>query len=119
VKASLVDPGAREAYWSATHVQLKSIQRRGDALTLLAVAAACPLLVIFRSSWAQAAPWAILWMTLATVSFSVWFVISRRRRIAAARGLVCGQCKYMPHDTEIMEVAQTRQCPRCEASLEQ
>jgi hypothetical protein len=55
---------------------------------------------------------------LSIIIGALWFVTTRRRRIAAARGLVCSQCAYVPHDTEITEVAEKRQCPRCEQSLE-
>jgi hypothetical protein len=120
VKSLSVDSHARDAYWHATQAELKSIQNRGDAVTLLLVATVGALLAIFRNSWEQATAWNILVVTLpfVAISISVWFVISRRRRVAAARGLVCGECGYMPHDTEITAIAQTRSCPRCEASLE-
>jgi hypothetical protein len=116
----MADSTARDAYWSATQAELKSIQRRGDAITLLSVAVACSLLILFRGALEQVTTWNVLWVTLplAVISMSVWFVARRRRQIAVARGLICARCEYRPHDTEIMEVAQTRCCPRCATSLD-
>lgn len=63
-----------------------------------------------------------LWLVLATllaglISVAAWVVARRKRDIAAARGLICSQCNYAPHDTEIEELAATRHCPRCSAEL--
>jgi hypothetical protein len=56
-------------------------------------------------------------LVLAVIVAGVWIVTTRRRRIAAARGLVCSHCAYTPHDTEIEDVAADRRCPRCAAEL--
>lgn len=63
-----------------------------------------------------------LWLVLAAllaglISVAAWVVARRKRDIAAARGMICSQCNYTPHDTEIEELAVTRHCPRCSAEL--
>ena len=63
-----------------------------------------------------------IWLVVAGLVFAVivtgvWFVTTRKRRIAAARGLICSSCSYTPHDTEIEDVAAERHCPRCAAEL--
>jgi hypothetical protein len=47
----------------------------------------------------------------------MWFVITRKRRLAEARGLTGGACNYKPHDTEIQDVIDSRTCPRCAEPL--
>jgi hypothetical protein len=54
---------------------------------------------------------------LATFVGVMWFVASRKRQIAADRGLICSICRYKPHDTEIEEIVETRHCPSCASEL--
>jgi hypothetical protein len=119
VKSAIIDHRARDAYWHATRNELKSAQRRGDVL-ILAGAVALLALVAFNREKAGELTWWLVGgsLLLAIIAGSLWFVTKRRRRIAATRGLVCAQCAYVPHDTEITEVADTRLCPRCGQSLE-
>jgi hypothetical protein len=51
------------------------------------------------------------------IGVPLWFVTRRKREISATRGLICSSCAYVPHDTEISEVAANRVCPNCEKPL--
>lgn len=113
------DTQGREAHWVATQTELKSIRRRGDILTLTGAVVLLALIFVYRDQSQNLAAWLVAAVLLLTViGASLWFVISRKRRVAIARGLVCSRCSYMPHDTEIDEVATTRSCPHCENSLD-
>jgi len=113
------DTRSRDAYWQATQSELKSIRKRGDILILGGAAVLFALLAVYRERSGNLAAWLIAAALLLAVMFvSLWFVTTRKRRLAVTRGLVCTHCAYMPHDTEIEEVAVTRTCPRCEVSLE-
>jgi hypothetical protein len=113
-----VEPGSPDSYWVATRQELASVKRRGDLLivggagVLLALLAALPDTIHDRRSMQIGAL-----LMLALIVGVVWFVSTRKRRIAATRGLVCGRCHYLPHDTEIDDVASNRHCPRCAAEL--
>jgi hypothetical protein len=112
------DTQVRDAHWRATQSELRSIRRRGDVVTLIGAAALLALIFFYRDHSQEPTAWLIAAaLLLAVIGASLWFVTSRRRRVAIARGLLCSRCSYMPHDTEIDEVAQTRTCPRCEQSL--
>ena len=108
----------REAHWQATRAELESIQKRGNIVTVIGLALLCALLALDVVQWRQITPWGIFWatMTLGSVAVSLWFVITRRRRLAESR-LNCGACHYKPHDTEILDVIDSRKCPRCDAPL--
>ncbi len=112
-------PGVRDSYWRDTQAELHSIHRRGDYL-LLALVLAMVVGVILAREWLGDGA---LWMFIAGAAFislfvaEVLYVAACKRRIAAARGLACGKCSYMPHDTEINDVASTRRCPRCAGEL--
>ena len=113
------DTRSRDAYWQATQSELKSIRKRGDVLILAGAAVLLSLLAWYHERSDSLASWLIAGgLLLAVILLSLWFVTTRKRRVAVTRGLVCTQCDYMPHDTEIEEVAETRACPRCEKSLE-
>jgi Na+/proline symporter len=113
------DTQGRDAYWHATQSELKSIRRRGDIVTLTGAAVLLALIFFYRDHSQELAAWLVGGaLLLAVIGASLWFVTSRTRRVAIARGLVCSRCSYMPHDTEIDEVATTRTCPRCEQSLD-
>jgi hypothetical protein len=109
----------QDAYWDTTQDELKTIQRRGDA-GIFAGAAILLALLAYNREQASELFWWLAAGTglLAVIAQTLWFVTTRRRRIAAARGLVCSLCEYVPHDTEITEVAATRRCPRCDESLQ-
>jgi hypothetical protein len=118
VRASF-DTQGRDAYWHATRSELKSIRRRGDIVTLVGAAALLALIFLYRDRSQELTAWLVAGaLLLAVIGVSLWFVTSRKRRVAIARGLLCTHCAYMPHDTEIDEVATTRTCPRCEHSLD-
>ena len=117
-KHTPVDPGARDSYWGATQAELKSARRYGDLLILAGVGLLLAALVIVRGSTDDLRIWLIVEGLVFTVIVAgVWFVTTRRRRIAAARGLICSSCSYTPHDTEIEDVAADRRCPRCGIEL--
>jgi hypothetical protein len=116
---NVYDQRSRDAYWLATRIELKSIQRRGDVFVLIAAGVLLALLAFNREKSAELNWWlAGGGLLLFVISTSLWFVTKRRRSVAAARGLVCRACGYMPHDTEISEVAETRQCSHCASSLD-
>jgi hypothetical protein len=109
----------QDAYWDATQDVLKTIQRRGDAVIFAAAAILLGVLAYNHEHSGELFWWLVAGTGLLAVIVQVlWFVTTRRRRIAAARGLVCSLCEYVPHDTEITEVAATRRCPRCDESLQ-
>jgi hypothetical protein len=110
----------RDAYWEATREQLKSAQKRADQWSLLGLGAICVLLWIYHEPGDGFGQRAIVGIALALIAICLplWFVTRRKRDISAERGLTCPHCGWVPHDTEIVEVAQTRQCPRCEQSLD-
>ena len=113
-----VEPGLPDSYWVATRQELESVKRLGDLLivggaaVLLAMLAAMPDTIHDRRSMLIGAL-----LMLALIVGVVGFVSIRKRRIAATRGLVGGSCHYLPHDTEIDDVASNRHCPRCAAEL--
>lgn len=109
----------RDAYWQDTREQLKSVQNRGDFLTLVG------LVVIGGLLWAWYEPdkgfgsfaLAGIAVALIVICGPLWFVTRQKRNISAAR-LTCPHCGHRPHDTEISEVAETRQCQQCNRSLD-
>lgn len=109
----------REAHWQATRAELDSIHKRGNIVTTIGLVLLCVLLALNVVQLRQITPWSIFWaaMTLSFVAASMWFVITRKRRLADSRGLNCGACSYKPHDTEIHDVIDSRTCPRCEGPL--
>jgi hypothetical protein len=118
VKIKMLDPGTRESYWSETQCELRSARRRGDLIILAGTAVLFLALAFNRHSIDELAVWVVLSLLLiAIISSAAWIVATRKRRIAAARGLVCSDCSYSPHDTEIEELISTRKCPRCAADL--
>ena len=117
--SATLNPQGRDAYWRATQTELKSIRKRGDRVTLTGAAVLFALIFFYRDHTQELSVWLIAGtLLLMVIGVSLWFVTSRRRRVAIARGLVCKHCDYMPHDTEIDEVAATRTCPHCERSLD-
>ncbi len=113
-----VEPGARDSYWSATQAELKSARRNGDLLILAGVGLLLAALVTVRGSTDDLRIWLVVEaLVFAVIVAGVWFVTTRKRRIAAARGLICSGCSYTPHDTEIEDVAADRRCPHCGAEL--
>jgi len=113
-----VEPGARESYWGATQAELRSARRHGDLLILAGVGLLLATLVIVRGYTDDLRTWLVVaGLVFAVIVADVWFVTTRMRRIAAARGLICSTCSYTPHDTEIEDVAADRRCPRCAAEL--
>jgi hypothetical protein len=118
VKNTSLAPGVQDSYWRATEAELHSIQRRGEYSLVASVAA----LIVGSFFMRDRLEGTMFWLLVAGAAFvfliaEVFYVVSRRRRIAAARGLVCGNCSYSPHDTEINEVVGTRRCPRCAGQL--
>ena len=119
MKSVSIDERSRDAYWHATRSELQSVQRRGDVLIFGGAIALLALLALNRDKAADLTWWLAVGVALlAIIAGALWFVTTRRRRIAATRGLVCPHCAYVPHDTEITEVADTRQCPHCAHSLD-
>jgi hypothetical protein len=109
----------QDGYWDATQDELKTIQRRGDAVIFAGAAMLLGALAYNREHSNELFWWLAVGAGLLVVmAQALWFVTTRRRRIAVSRGLVCSQCEYVPHDTEITEVAATRRCPRCDESLQ-
>jgi hypothetical protein len=118
VKNTSLAPGVRDSHWRATQAELHSIQRRGEYSLIASVGALIVGAILLRDR----VEGTLFWLSIAGAAFvffvaEVFYVASRKRRIAAARGLVCGRCGYVPHDTEINDVAGTHQCPRCAAEL--
>ena len=75
-------------------------------------------LVIVRGDTDDLRTWLVVTgLVFAVIVADVWFVTTRKRRIAASRGLICSSCSYSPHDTEIEDVAAERRCPRCASEL--
>jgi heme/copper-type cytochrome/quinol oxidase subunit 3 len=119
VNSASFDTRSRDAYWQATQSELKSIRKRGDFLILAGTTVLLALLAFYHEKSNDLAAWLVAGgLLLAVIVFALWFVATRKRRIAITRGLVCLRCDYMPHDTEIDEVAVTRACTRCGHSLE-
>jgi small basic protein len=116
VDSSMVNSASRDAYWQATQAELSTAQRRGDMVSLVGLVLIAALLWFLGDSvgmWAAG----IASVALAVVAIPQLFVARRKRRISAARGLNCQHCGYVPHHTEISEVAVTRECRVCEKSL--
>ena len=112
-------PGVRDSYWRATQAELHSIQRRGEYLLVALVVATILGGIVVRERLGGASSWIFI-AGAGFLSFfiaEVLYVASRKRRIAETRGLVCGQCSYTPHDTEINDVASARHCLRCGGEL--
>lgn len=118
VKFTAVQAGTRDSQWSTTQQALKAVKRRGDLLIVSGAAALFALaMVLPESAHDQRGMLIGAMLVLALIGGYVWFVTSHKRRIAESRGLVCLRCNYLPHDTEIDDVAQSRQCPRCDSDL--
>ena len=118
MKSRPLESGVRDSYWRATQAELHSLQRRGEIFVLTVVAVLIVSAILARDWYESPGFWLIVASAaFAVIMAEVFFVAFRKRRIAAARGLVCGRCSYMPHDTEISEVADTRRCPRCAGDL--
>jgi hypothetical protein len=120
VKNAHAGSGHRDEYWETTREQLKSAENRADLLSLLGVAAIGGLLWYYHEPGDGFGRLALTLIGLALVMICVpaWVAARRKRRISATRGLTCPNCGYVPHDTEISEVASTRHCQRCEHSLD-
>ena len=117
-KLTPIDPGARESHWGATQAELKSARRNGDLLIVAGVGLLLAALIIARGYTDDLRTWLIVeGLVFIVIVAGVWFVTTRKRRIAASRGLICSSCSYTPHDTEIEDVAADRRCPRCAAEL--
>jgi len=119
VDSSQLNSASRDAYWQVTKSQLKSAQTRGDVLSLLGVLLLGLLLWQFHEPGDELVSWAagVAALALAVVALPQLFVARRKRHISAMRGMTCQHCGYVPHDTEISEVASTRHCQRCEQVL--
>jgi hypothetical protein len=118
VKISPMERGSRDSYWNATQEELQSVKRRGDFLVVGIAGALILAALLVRDRYSSFELWLATAGTVAVVIVTgVWFVVSRTRRIVAARGLTCEQCHYVPHDTEVVDVLSSRRCPRCEAEL--
>jgi hypothetical protein len=118
VKLTPGEPAARDLYWSTTQSELRSAKRRGDLMVLAGAAALLTTLAFNRDRVADLGFWLVLATLLAgLISYAAWVVARRKRDIAAARGMICSQCEYTPHDTEIEELVETRHCPRCSAEV--
>ena len=118
VKLTPAESGTRDSYWGATQAELRSATRHGDLLILSGVGVLLAALIIAQGLTDDLRIWLLVeGLVLSVIVVGVWFVTSRKRRIAAARGLICGTCSYTPHDTEIEDVAADRRCPRCAAEL--
>ena len=119
VDSSQLNSAGRDAYWQATQAELTSAQRRGDILSLAGLVLIGPLFWFYREP-GSVAVWAasIATFALAAVAVPQLLVARRKRRISATRRLNCQHCGYVPHQTEISEVASTRVCRACEKSLD-
>lgn len=117
---SQLESESRDAYWAATREQLKSAQNRADLFTLSGLAAVCALLWLYHEPGERLATWLVagIGVALALICLPLWFVTRHKRRISALRGLTCPHCGHVPHDTEISEIVNTRQCQSCEKSLD-
>jgi hypothetical protein len=119
VDSSRLGSASRDEYWLTTQAQLKSAQKRGDALSVLGVGLLVMLLWQYYEPGDQAVSWAvtIAVVALALVALPQLFVARYKRRISAMRGMNCRHCGYIPHDTEISEIVSTRACSRCHEPL--
>jgi hypothetical protein len=119
VDSSQLNSESRDAYWWATQCELKSARLRGDILSLAGLAPIAALLWFYRESGDNLSLWAVgvATVALAIVALPQVLVVRRRRRISNSRGLNCLHCGYVPHQTEISEVAGTRECRRCQRLL--
>lgn len=106
-----------DAYWQTTREQLRAAQHRADLISLVGVAVVSILLWVYHEpgdgfgSMVMAA----IGLALVVICVPVWIVARRKRLLAAS--LTCQSCGYVPHDTEISEIADTHQCPRCTRTL--
>lgn len=106
-----------DAYWRSTREQLKAAQKLADLLSLLGLAAICAVLWFYHEPQDGLGSTAATGVGLAIVMICVpaW-IVARRKRLISVR-LTCTNCSYVPHDTEISEIADTHQCPRCAKNL--
>ena len=109
----------RDAYWQTTEAQLKSAQKRGDLFSLLGLAFVGLVIWQFNEPGDNVGTWAagIATIALALVGLPQLFAARHKRRISRLRGMNCPHCGYVPHDTEISEIARTRECNRCQKRL--
>jgi len=118
VKSTPLERGSRDSYWNTTQAELQSVKRSGDLLVVGIAGALIVAALLVRDRYSDFELWLVTAGTVALVIVTgVWFVVTRTRRIVAARRLACGNCDYMPHDTEIVDVLHSRSCPRCKSEL--
>jgi hypothetical protein len=119
VKHAHVGSEHSEAYWQATREQLQAAQKRADLISLSGAVALGGLLWIYHEPGDGFGHLALagIGLALLVIGLPVWFLTRRKREITATRGLICKHCAYVPHDTEISEVAATRICPGCSNPL--
>jgi hypothetical protein len=118
VKITPLAPGVRDSHWRATQAELHSIRRRGELMLLAGVSLLVMAVLLIRDRIGGSRfPIIVASAVFALFVAELLYVVKRRRRIAASRGLVCGQCGYTPHDNELTEVASTRECPHCGGAL--
>jgi hypothetical protein len=119
VDISQLNSANRDAYWQVTQAQLKSAQKRGDALSVLGVGLMGLLLWQYYEPGVHEVTWtaSVAAVALALVALPQLFAARRKRRISAMRGMNCTHCGYVPHDTEISEVVSARECSRCQKPL--
>jgi hypothetical protein len=119
VDSSQLNSASRDAYWQATKAELKSAKQRGDIFSLIALGLIAAVLWYYGTPGDNLARWTIATAIVSMVAVAIpqLVVARRKRRISATRGLNCRHCGYVPHQTEISEVATTRECRRCEKPL--
>lgn len=101
-------------YGGEVREQLKAAQHRADLFTLLGMLCTAALIWRTLQSETGTVQWtfASVAIAMAVICLPLWYVTRRKRSISAAR-LTCRHCGYVPHDTEISEVAETMTCQRC------
>jgi hypothetical protein len=110
----------RDAFWQATQAELRIIQRRGDAVSLVGLALVGALMWYSSETGGTSVIWGvgIAGIAMAFLAISQLLVARAKRRIAAERGMNCRHCGYVPHHTEISDVIATRECPHCKKPLD-
>jgi hypothetical protein len=113
-----VESNSASRYGESVREQLKAAQHRADLLTLIGMV--CMGALLWRNFRADegAGQWTLASVAIAmlVICLPLWYVTRRKRSISAAR-LTCRHCGYVPHDTEISEVAETMTCQRCEKPI--
>jgi hypothetical protein len=108
---------------SALNRDLERATRKIDRRLLLIIG--LPLLVAIALKVIRLPHWAVYVLAalaaigiVGSISFTTWLIGKRTKAVARRYGLNCKACGQQPDITQLLDAANFRQCPHCNASLD-